>query len=323
VKAIVIYYSQTGNTKAIAAAIRNGIGETVSCDFARLQDIDTPYLAPYDLIGLGAPVWHRREPANVMNFIEYTMNNVEGKHSFTFCTHGLLPGRFFARVVPQMTQRGLTVVGWKDWYCGVTMPEKPKPYFTDGHPDGIDMDEAKAFGRQVAIRSQRIFGGETKLIPVLPQGKQYDKLYPGRGQGWQLKKGREAAPATPTSILLEQTGLRSFDAVFHRDLCRYPKCTICIDNCPTGSIDMIMSNPFQRKRCDRCWYCEQLCPAGAIEIDWEAISKVIKEHVAPNFIEIYKEAQAQKRFRPLVPLDKVGWDTFWYTVKKHPRLKPM
>jgi flavodoxin/ferredoxin len=321
--AIIIYYSQTGNTAKIAAAIRDGVKEVCPCDLARLQDIDTPDLAPYDLIGLGAPVWHRREPSGVMNFIEYTMDNVEGKHGFTFCTHGLLPGHFFARVVPLMTQRGLTVVGWQDWYTGVTMPEKPKPYFTDGHPDAIDLEEAKAFGKETAGRSRRIFAGEKDLIPVLPRGGAYEKLYPGRGQGWQLKKGRKKAPSTPTSILLEQAGLRSFDVTFHREKCLYPKCTICIDNCPTNSIDMIMSNPFNRKRCDRCWYCEQLCPTGAIEIDWEAIVKVIKEHVAPGFIEIYKEAQAQKRFRPLVPLDKVGWDTFWYTVKKHPRLKPL
>ena len=139
-KSLIIYYSQTGNTKAIAEAIQKGIGEVMPCALARLQDIDTPDLVPYDLIGLGAPVWHRREPSNLMNFIEYTMNKVEGRHAFAFCTHGLLPGRFLARVVPMMSQKGLTVIGWRDWYCNVTMPEKPKPYFTDGHPDAIDLE---------------------------------------------------------------------------------------------------------------------------------------------------------------------------------------
>jgi ferredoxin len=321
-KSLIIYYSQTGNTQKIAAAIRDGIGESMACDLAQLRDIDTPDLAPYDLIGLGAPVWHRREPSCLMNFIEYTLERVEGRHAFAFCTHGTLPGRFFARVVPALSQRGLTVVGWRNWYCAVTMPEKPKPYFTDGHPDAIDIEEAKAFGRDVAERSRRIFAGETDLIPVLPQGSQYDDLYPGRGSSWQLKKDRKPSP-TPAARLLEQTGLRSFDFTFHREKCLYPECTLCIDNCPTGSIDMSADPPIGGKRCDRCWYCEQLCPRGAIEIDWPAIAKVINEHVAPGFIEIYKEAQARQRFRPLVPLEKVGWDTFWYTVNKHPRLKPL
>ena len=322
-KSIVIYYSQTGNTKKIAEAIQTGIIDvTRQCDIARLQDVDTGDLAPYDLIGLGAPVWHRREPANLMNFIEYTMNAVEGKHSFAFCTHGLLPGRFLARVVPMMAQKGLTVIGWRNWYCSVTMPEKPKPYFTDGHPDAIDLDEAKRFGGEMAERSSKIYAGDTGLIPALPRGSEYDELYPGRGNSWQLKKGRKAG-APPNAERMEQTGLRSFDFKFNRDKCLYPKCTLCIDNCPTNSINMSASPPIQRKRCDRCWYCEQICPRGAIEVDWEAIAKVINEHVAPGFIEIAEEAEAKKRFRRLIPPDKVGWNTYWYTVKKHPRLKPL
>ena len=323
-KAIIIYYSQTGNTKKIAESIQTGIRESAGqCDIARLQDVAAPDLAPYDLIGLGAPVWHRREPSNLMNFIEYTMNNVEGKHGFAFCTHGLLPGRFFARVVPMMTQKGLEVIGWKHWYCSVTMPEKPKPYFTDGHPDEIDLDEARSFGREMAERSRKIYAGDTGLIPALPRGREYDELYPGRGNSWQFSKGRRHAPSTSTARLLEQTGLRSFEFKFNREKCRYPGCTLCIDNCPTASIDMGADPPMGGERCDRCWYCEQLCPSDAIEVDWEAIAKVINERVAPGFIEIAEEAEAKKRFRRLVPPDKVGWKTYWYTVKKHPRLKPL
>jgi flavodoxin/ferredoxin len=321
-KSIVIYYSQTGNTKEIAGAIRGGVGEVMPCDLARLQDVDTPDLAPYDLIGLGGPVWHRREPANVMNFIEYTMNAVEDKHGFAFCTHGLQPGRFLARVVPMMKQKGLTVVGWRHWYCSVSMPEKPKPYFTDGHPDEIDLQEARSFGKEVAERSRKIYAGDIGLVPALPRGREYDELYPGHGSSWQLKK-RPAAAKPPDARILEQTGMRNFDFRFNREKCRYPKCTICIDNCPTNSIDMNEEPPIQGKRCDRCWYCEQLCPTGAIEVDWEAIVKVINERVAPGFIEIAKEAEAGQRFRRLVPPEMVGWQTPWYKVKGHPRLKPI
>jgi len=321
-KSIVIYYSQTGNTKRIAEAIHAGMRElSETCDIARLQDVDTGDVAGYDLIGLGAPVWHRREPANVMNFIEYTMNSVEGKHGFAFCTHGLLPGRFLARVVPIMTQKGLKVIGWNNWYCSVTMPEKPKPYFTDGHPDEIDLAGAKDFGREIVERSRRIYAGEDGLIPLLPQGREYDELYPGRGSSWELKKGR--TPGQENAEDLEQTGLRSFDFKFNREKCLYPRCTLCIDNCPTNSIDMSASPPILRKRCDRCWYCEQICPRGAIEVDWESIVKIIDEHVAPGFIKLAEEAATEGRFRRLVPPEAVGWKTYWYQVRKPPRLKPL
>ena len=322
-KSIVIYYSQTGNTKEIAQAIRKGINElTRQCDIARLQDVDTEDLADYDLIGLGAPVWHRREPAHVMNFIEYTMNSVEGKHGFVFCTHGLLPGRFLARVVTIMTQKGLIVVGWNNWYCSVTMPEKPKPYFTDGHPDEIDLNEAQNFGREMAERSRKICAGESQLIPALPKGREYDELYPGRGSSWQLGKGRRIEKQRDME-LLELTGLRDFDFKFNREKCMYPECTLCIDNCPTNSINMSVDPPILRKRCDRCWYCEQICPRGAIEVDWEPIVRLIDKHLVPGFVEISEETEAKGLFRRLVPLKDVGRNTYWYTVKKPPRIKPL
>ncbi len=322
-KSIVVYFSQTGNTREIARSIQSSISETSGqCDIARLQDVDEKDLGVYDLIGLGSPVWHRREPANVMNFIEYTMNSLEEKHAFAFCTHGLLPGRFLARVVTMMTQKGLTVIGWNNWYGSVTMPEKPKPYFTDGHPDEIDLQEARDFGRDMAEKSRRIKEGEKGLVPEMPRGGKYDQIYMGRGQSWQLKKVKQAAKKGDDE-LLELTGLRDFPYKFHRDRCLYPKCTLCIDNCPTNSINMLVDPPIIRKRCDRCWYCEQICPRGAIEVDWESIVRVIDKNLFQGFAEMSNEAEDRGFLRRLVPLEDVGRDTYWYTVKKPPRLKPL
>ena len=200
-KSIVIYYSQTGSTAKIAGAIYAGISDlSEKCDISRLQDVSTVDLQHYDLIGLGAPVWHRREPANVMEFIEFGMNSVEGKHGFAFCTHGLYPGRFLARVVPLMTQRGLTVIGWNNWYGSVFLPEKPKPYFTDGHPDEIDLKLANDFGREMIERSRAVYAGKRQLIPVLPQGQEYDELYPGPPRGIQR-----------TAEQQELLGIRAFE----------------------------------------------------------------------------------------------------------------
>ena len=178
IKSIVIYYSQTGNTKKIAQAIHAGISQLgEQCDIARLRDVDPRNLAGYDLIGLGSPVIHARELPNVTYFINF-MKSVDGKHAFAFCTHGATPGYYLARVVPALIQRGLTVIGWKDWFCSAYHPVIPKPYFTDGHPDAIDLREAEDFGREMVDRSRRISLGETDLIPTLPKGTEYDERYP-------------------------------------------------------------------------------------------------------------------------------------------------
>jgi flavodoxin len=40
-KAIVVYYSQTGNTKKVAQAIHKGISQAgEQCDLARLKDVE-------------------------------------------------------------------------------------------------------------------------------------------------------------------------------------------------------------------------------------------------------------------------------------------
>jgi ferredoxin len=317
-KSIVVYYSQTGNTREIARAVRAGLGGSAGeCDIARLRDVTNEDLLRYDLIGLGSPVWHRREPANVLGFIEYSMKGLEGKHAFTFCTHGLYPGHFIGRVVAALSLEGLTVIGWKNWYASCWVPEHPKPYFTDGHPDAIDLAEAEEFGREMGERSRRVAAGETGLIPALPTGRRYHELYPGPGSTDRpgRRDNRKGGP--------ELIDLRSFPFRVNKEKCLYPKCTLCIDNCPTGSINLAASPPIFRANCERCWYCEQICPRGAIEVDWKPVADFVEEHIADAWEKLTKESAARGLFRRLVPPEDVGRKTYWYAVKKPPRLKPL
>jgi ferredoxin len=308
-KSIVIYYSQTGNTKKIAHAIHAGMSQTgEQCDIARLKDVDPRDLAGYDLIGLGSPVIHARELPNVTNFIN-SLKSVDGKHAFAFCTHGAIPGYYLARVVPALIQRGLTVIGWKDWFTSAYHPIIPKPYFTDGHPDAIDLKEAEDFGREMVERSRRISRGETELIPTLPKGREYDERYfpipdsfAVAGDQWKQFVTR-----------------RNFKVNLER--CNYPKCTFCIDNCPTGAIDFSVSPPLFDKDCDSCFLCEQTCPRGAIEFDYDEMEKghrPLNRSVLQNSLDTF---EARGLFRRLVPNEEIGWDTPFFKLKKSPRFK--
>jgi len=316
-KAIVIYYSQTGNTRETARAIRDGIAETGECDIARLKDVTNDDLRAYDLIGLGAPVWHRREPANVLSFIESSMKNLENKPAFVFCTHGLYPGHFIGRVVAAVRLEGLNVVGWNSWYASCTIPEHPKPYFTDGHPDEIDLAEAKEFGREMASAARRVLAGKPFTPPELPVGKAYHDLYPGPGS--VDRPDRRQNTAGP----LELIDLRSFDLTINPDKCLYPKCTLCADNCPVGSINFKVSPPLFRKNCERCWFCEQICPAGAIEVDWKPIAAFVDRYICDHWEKLAQEAEAKGRLRRLVPPEAIRRDKYWWAQKSPPRLKPL
>ncbi len=318
-KSLVIYFSQTGNTQRIAQAIQKGINETrTHCDIARIQDVNREDLADYDLIGLGSPVWHRREPLNVLNFVEYKLRSLEGKLGFVFCTHGLYPGHFLGRMVPALKLEGIRVIGWKNWFGSVWVPEHPKPYFTDGHPDDIDLEEARLFGREMAEKSPGVTAGEIPL-PELPQGQKYHELYPGPGSTDRIRAFQEKGPSgyRETRELID---LRSFDFRINPEKCLYPKCTVCIDNCPTQSINFSVTPAIFRKSCDRCWFCEQICPRGAIEVDWAPVANFVDRNIVKDWFKAAEEAVARGQLRMLIKPEEIGRDNYWYTFRK-PRLK--
>jgi len=307
-KGLVIYHSISGNTKKIAEAIYKGMCKSGEpCDIAKIKNVKPEDLKEYDLIGLGSPVMHQRELANITNFIIYSMNDVDGKHGFAFCTHGAFPAQYLSRVVPAMAQRGMTIIGWNDWFASVYHPGCPKPYFTDGHPDAIDLQEAEDFGLQMVERSKKIYAGDTSLIPVFPRGKGYDQIY---DPGWK-----------PPMDVMHTFARVKAAIVFkvNKDKCKYPKCTFCIDNCPMGSIDFSGKEPVFNLNCDTCWLCEQSCPNGAIEIDWKAYADAHVPMIPAleNSLDIFEK---RGKFRRLVPSDKIGWDTFVWQYKR-PRFK--
>ncbi len=69
-KNIVIYFSQTGNTKKVAEAIQKGIRSSAGhCDLVRLQDAKVENLVDYGLIGIGGPVFAYKPPVNLSIFL--------------------------------------------------------------------------------------------------------------------------------------------------------------------------------------------------------------------------------------------------------------
>jgi flavodoxin/ferredoxin len=308
-KCIVIYHSISGNTKKIAQAIHAGMSKTgEQCDLVRLKDVKPPDLKNYDLIGIGSPIQHRRELFNVTNFVEYALENVEGKHGFAFCTHGALPAHYLSRMVPAMRQRGLVMVGWNDWFGTVYHPGCPKPYFTDGHPDEVDLKEAEEFGREMVERSRRIYKGEKGLVPEFPTGKVYDDIY-----------DPSTPPPTPVHRHFKKVeNLIQFKV--DKEKCNYPKCTLCIDTCPMGSIDFSGPEPIFNINCEKCFSCISTCPRGAIFIDnWQPYHEAHYPMVLAleEALDLFEK---RGKFRRLVPNDKIGWDTFQWQ-KKTPWFK--
>jgi flavodoxin/NAD-dependent dihydropyrimidine dehydrogenase PreA subunit len=310
VKSIVIYYSQTGNTRKVAKAIRMGIEQKAGqCDIAHIKGLDPSDVNQYDLIGLGSPVWMGGLTPNVRTFIE-KIPPQNGKHIFSFNTHGVMPELYFPSVTRKLKEKGFTVIGMRDWYGSVHFQVAPKPYFTDGHPDDIDLKEAQAFGKEMVETSCKISEGQTDLKPALP-----------------------ALTLTPQLLVLldfYQSGHNPHGRVqYDPDKCLYPKCRLCEENCIMGYIDLSADPPrygSEGNACDMwmgCTFCELICPTGAISGNWEEALKEaagLAQFFGYNPLQkAAEEAVASGRLRKLVP-DEIEGPCF-KVYSKRPRFK--
>lgn len=110
--------------------------------------------------------------------------------------------------------------------------------------------------------------------------------------------------------------------------CRYPECTLCIDNCNNNSIDFSQDPPVFKNNCEKDDLCWLICPEGAIEItNLEETHGTLKMERHKQGVYEYPhgllqqtiDAEEKGTFRRLTPIDDVGWDNLIMYIKKYPR----
>ncbi len=396
-KAVVVYYSASGNTGRIAGAIYRGMRSVIPCDIAPIEKMDPRQLTNYDLIAIGGPVWHFRESAN-LRLYAYKMPQLKDKLAILFCTHGANPDSLFYGVGSFLTKKQLTVIGWNDWYGKSRISlHSPQPDPTGGHPDEIDLKEAENFGREMADRAQKIYAGERNLVPEIPAGPDADSLWQPRNGATQTQTVGGATKLDPVidttrcvyprctscidncvanaidlSVIGTAAGVSSASLLVHGCLhcspaycirscaydaisyeqsqqihaidmkkCTYPKCTLCVDHCPMHVIDFSQNPPIFHKSCEGCDVCYALCPTRALEITNMAethgrmsqpcdpkhptagchgVGVVNGKVVYQGFYSRLNEAAEKGKFRPLVPIERVGWNTELSTFTNVPLL---
>ena len=296
-KVLIAYFSMTGNTKFMAEKIAEGVGQVAEYDLMDIRDVDVRMIRTYDLIGVGGPAIGAE--ADIVKRFVYSIPLVGGQCAFLFNTHGSLPRRYFPEAIRRMKEREFTVIGWQGWYATANIQCFPSPYYTDGHPDDIDIAEAIQFGKDMVDRCARVLAGETDLIPEVPP------LEPPKPYSLPHAAGADE----------DQVGVHG-DRYYDQSKCKYPQCHICMDNCPEGFIDYSVEPRQYGSRGDcckinECCLCEQICPNGAIYIPEDQIQFGLDflKGAHEYFESVLDREEAEGRFRRIVPKDQVGWDT--------------
>jgi flavodoxin len=160
-KSLVVYYSETGNTKKVAEAIYEGIQqEREILDLGSVKD-----LKGYDLIFFGFPVISGKMAKKAAEFLE---TNSQGRRIALFCTQGAAKDSKFALGALEHAKKicsGATVSG--TFNCRGEVVHKileavsQKPEFhswvesakdSTGHPDQSDLEQATEFAKEVVLK---------------------------------------------------------------------------------------------------------------------------------------------------------------------------
>ena len=173
-KAIIIYWSKTGNTEKVALAIQESLQEMgTSVSLKKVEDAGEIDFFAYDLICLGFPSYRWRPPKPVDEFLNSTFRahrkegrvkvsapKLSDKNALIFCTYsgphsgireaipaGLYAGQFFEHIGFTVVDE-LYVVG--EFHGSLEESTKGKLGDIRGRPNAEDLSKVKADVKKLA-----------------------------------------------------------------------------------------------------------------------------------------------------------------------------
>jgi flavodoxin/NAD-dependent dihydropyrimidine dehydrogenase PreA subunit len=254
-KCLVTYFSQTGNTAAVARAIAGGLAESAgtTADVRPIREVAPADWLAYDVLALGMPVFYYHEPTIVRDWIRAMAARPAAAPVLTFNTNGGNPCNTFRRVQKFLRPKGGRVVG--SFECGGydTYPIYMKSFRQWTRPDAEDLAAAADFGRRTAGKAAAMLGGE----PVPEAAYRFVG-----GKTFRL------------SWICRKPVLEHFFPKLNLDPGACIRCGACARACPAGNISLAPDPQFDR-RCIHCYLCERICPRNAIRCDWRRLTKMM------------------------------------------------
>lgn len=253
-KSLIAYFSQGGTTATVAENIAEGLrSKGHDVDLHHMNEVPTPELGGYGLLGVGLPVYYFRPPFRVMDFLR-ELPDLNGLPVFVFVQYGTLHGDTGTVVRNALTIKGGREVGYfkntgADYFLGYL---KRGYLFSPNNPTVLNLEAAKEFGRNVA---GWVTGGNyTKPDDDRPPHGVY-RLERFLTNRWFVKL--------------------MYSRVFFVRTKKCVSCGLCMKICPLKNITADENGrPLWGRHCLLCLYCEMKCPTDAIvsPVSWPLFS---------------------------------------------------
>lgn len=148
-KALVIYYSRSGNTEKMARLIAEGIEKgAISCTVKAVAEVKPPELKEYAAIVIGSPVYYGSMAAQIKRLLDDTVafhGGLEGKVGGAFSSSANIAGgneTTITDILNALLIHGMIIQGDPrgDHYGPVSI----------GEPDTRAQGECRRFGERIA-----------------------------------------------------------------------------------------------------------------------------------------------------------------------------
>lgn len=245
---VVVYFSQSGNTRRVAERMAGVFREaghdtrTVSLKKASPQDV-----VAADLLGIGTPCFSGRAPAPVKAFLQ-NLPLLDNKRAFVFATSGGAPARVLYDLTRLLQSQGADIAGGFLTRGELHHPAPCMRGRMPNRPDAHDFAQVQRFAGAVIEHVSAGRPGpvaESRPDAFKPRGGFYDLV---------------ASISTDGIVRLALPKPKL-------DPARCNQCRWCVYECPMDNITL-QPYPSLGDECIRCYRCLTGCPQQAFGANW-------------------------------------------------------
>ncbi|MBD3345684.1 MAG: hypothetical protein GF401_11540 [Chitinivibrionales bacterium] len=247
-KISIIYFSQTGNTKKVAATIADAFSnQKHNVKLIALKSASHEDIVSSDLFGIGCPCFSSQAPTPSKKFIN-GLPFLSQKKAFVFATSGAAPGRVLYDLSYLIRKRGAIIIGG---FLSRGTLYHPAPCLLGripNRPNDEDLSRAKRFANAI---NRHILNNKSGLI----------------SESHHTTLKRKNGFYDLVALICRDSFLRFALPKPKHNIQKCNKCGLCAKECP---MDNITLNPFPvvSTECIRCYRCLAVCPQKAFNANW-------------------------------------------------------